>query len=81
MNNLIKSVIVSTTFDAIENTHEFKFIADRIKGRAGLGYNYVKIEDDEELIRCLYSFSIKDYLQYLGFSVSKTIIKWNFKND
>lgn len=78
MNSLIKSIVVSTTFNAIQNTNEFKFIVGRIEKRAELGYNYIKIDGDEEILRCLHSFSIKEYLEYLGFSTSGTIIKWSF---
>jgi len=80
MDKINRQLAANTTALAIEETSEFKYIGQRIESRANLGYNYLKVIDDEELERCLGSFSIFEYLQYLGFIVSATIIKWTF-ND
>lgn len=76
MSKLSITEIKNNTIIAIENTPEYKYIMRKIKERSDLGYSYVKVEDNE-LLRCINSFSISEYLQSLGYMVSNTIIRWS----
>ena len=63
---------------SITNTEEYKYIIKRIKDRAQLGYNYVKVAGDSELYDALTKYSIFPYLQSLGYDVSYQKIEWKF---
>ena len=60
------------TIERIEDSDEFKYIIERIKKRAKLGYTYVKIDDDIEGM--LKITSVKSYLEYIGYKVSNLIM-------
>ena len=67
------------THVAIEALEEFKAIMRKIEARIKLGYNYLEVDGNEELKKCLKTASISEYLEYMGFEVGMVQIKWKFK--
>lgn len=79
MNELNINLIKNATKVAIEETTEFKYIMHRIKQRAESGYSYIYFKYDEEFLRCLNSFSIREYLSFLGYVIQDDddVIRWS----
>ena len=75
-NNMTSREASMITTRAIENTEEYKYIMRKIRGRAELGYDYIRIDGDTDLYSALVKYSIFSYLQSLGYTVSYRSITW-----